>query len=86
MIPTKFFTSVIFSIDHRTIAFFICNRASEQREIYQGLDGTYVRAPRITLKISDFKQTNFLVVVDTGSDISLIHEMFIENKNLLKIR
>lgn len=35
------------------------------------------------LRIPGFKDTIFLV--DTGSDISLIHEMFIENKKLPKI-
>ena len=53
-----------------------------QRKVYQGPGGTYVRAPRIKLKIPGFKDVIFLV--DTGSDISLIHEMFIDDKNLPK--
>jgi len=73
-------------------ASFTSNRsnlgATHQQKIYQGPGGIqklllYIRAPRVTLKISGFKQTTFLV--DTGSDISLIHEMFIENKNLPKV-
>ena len=67
---------------------FTCNRSSpgatHQWEIYQGLGpGTYTRAFRVILKIPDFKQTIFLV--DTGSNISLIHEMFIENESLSKV-
>lgn len=70
-----------------SIASFTCNRSgsgpTHQREIHQGPGGTYIRAPRVTLKIPGFKQTIFLI--DTGSDISLIHEMFIEDKNLPRV-
>jgi len=39
--------------------------------------------PRIALKIPGFKQITFLI--DTGSDISLIHEAYLENKNLPRV-
>ena len=41
------------------------DRASEQhqRKIYQKPGGTYIRATRVTLKISGFKQTTFLVML-----------------------
>jgi len=74
-------------------ASFTSNRsnlgATHQQKIYQGPGGIqklllYVyQSTQSYLKNISFKQTTFLV--DTDSDISLIHEMFIENKNLPKV-
>jgi len=69
-----------------SIASFTCSRAesgTSQQGTHRGPGGTFTRAPRISLKIPGFKQITFLI--DTGSDIPLIHEAYLENKNLPRV-
>jgi len=76
------FSRVSFSQWHNTepsTASFTCNRSSNINERFiRDLANLHQSIKSITLKILGFKQTIFLV--DTGLNIFLIHEMFIENK------